>query len=300
MGSDWGPLVLADDLAHRPVLTVTPEDNLHTALRRMTELNIDELPVVDPKDPTRLIGLLSRRQLTLAYTSLIDSLRPPPRSHPSRARPGRPWCGRDDPDEGPSDSDTDGTDQPGLPVASGHETTPSWYDEPDTRIPVEARPLREQAMYPLVRRVLTVTRRRRILLTGVAVACLIGPMTIYMSSERVCYVRLVNNTATTLNDVVVTHATGHQAIAAVEPGKSSGCYVPHRSITWLKASWSERGRDREHQTGFSMGHGFYLSEVRFIINENNLGTDYDHAMTFELVKIKVQRFLESMKRSFGF
>jgi CIC family chloride channel protein len=77
LGSDWGPLVLADDLAHRPVLTVTPEDNLHTALRRMTELNIDELPVVDPGDPTRLIGLLGRRQLTLAYTSLIDSLRAP-------------------------------------------------------------------------------------------------------------------------------------------------------------------------------------------------------------------------------
>jgi chloride channel protein, CIC family len=77
VGSEWGPLVLADDLAHRPVLTVKPEDNLHTALRRMTELNIDEIPVVDSKDPTRLLGLHSRRQLTLAYTSLIESLRSP-------------------------------------------------------------------------------------------------------------------------------------------------------------------------------------------------------------------------------
>jgi chloride channel protein, CIC family len=77
LGSDWGPLVLADDLAHRPVLTVTPEDNLHTALRRMTELNIDELPVVDKADPTHLLGLLSRRRLTLAYTSMIESLRSP-------------------------------------------------------------------------------------------------------------------------------------------------------------------------------------------------------------------------------
>jgi CIC family chloride channel protein len=77
VGSDWGPLVLADDLAHRPVLTVTPEDNLHTALRRMTELNVDELPVVDQEDRTRLLGLLSRRQLTLAYTSTIESLRSP-------------------------------------------------------------------------------------------------------------------------------------------------------------------------------------------------------------------------------
>ena len=75
IGSEWGPLVLADDLAHRPVLSVTPEDNLHTALRRMTELDTDEIPVVDPKDFTRLLGLLSRRDLTRSYTSFIESLR---------------------------------------------------------------------------------------------------------------------------------------------------------------------------------------------------------------------------------
>jgi CIC family chloride channel protein len=87
VGSEWGPLVLADDLAHRPVRSVTPDDNLHTALRRMTELNIDELPVVDPKDSTHLLGLLSRRELTLAYTSLIESLRSP---GTTAEKPGRP------------------------------------------------------------------------------------------------------------------------------------------------------------------------------------------------------------------
>jgi CIC family chloride channel protein len=75
IGSEWGPLVLADDLAHRPVLSVTPKDSLHTALRYMTELNIDEIPVVDPNDSTRLLGLLSRRALTLAYTGFVESLR---------------------------------------------------------------------------------------------------------------------------------------------------------------------------------------------------------------------------------
>jgi len=77
VGSEWGPLVVADDLATRPVLTVTPEDTLHTALRRMTALNIDEIPVVQPDDSTDLIGLLSRRELTSAYTALIQSLRSP-------------------------------------------------------------------------------------------------------------------------------------------------------------------------------------------------------------------------------
>jgi chloride channel protein, CIC family len=76
-GAEWGPLVLTDDLAHRPVLSVTSQDNLHTALRRMTELNIDEIPVVAQDDPMRLVGLLSRRELTLADTSLIESLRSP-------------------------------------------------------------------------------------------------------------------------------------------------------------------------------------------------------------------------------
>ncbi|APW61480.1 H(+)/Cl(-) exchange transporter ClcA [Paludisphaera borealis] len=73
----WGPLVVADDLATRPVLTVTADDDLHTALRRMTELNIDEIPVVEPDDHSRLVGLLSRRSLTSAYTSLIEKLRSP-------------------------------------------------------------------------------------------------------------------------------------------------------------------------------------------------------------------------------
>src|SRR5208337_2610588 len=77
VGSEWGPLVLADDLATRPVLSVTPEDTLHTALRRMTELNIDEIPVVQPEDSSHLLGLLSRTELTQAYTALIQSLRSP-------------------------------------------------------------------------------------------------------------------------------------------------------------------------------------------------------------------------------
>jgi hypothetical protein len=118
----------------------------------------------------------------------------------------------------------------------------------------------------------------------------------YVTSERGCYVRVVNNTATTLHDVAVTHATGHQAIAAVEPGKSSGCYVPRHSITQLKASWSEGGRNRAIQTEFSMGMGFYLSEVRFLVNENYLGTDYDHAMTLQLLRIKLSRLFDPIKR----
>jgi len=87
VGSEWGPLVFADDLAYRPVISVTPADNLHTALRRLTERNRDEIPVVAQDDPTRLIGLLHRRELAHAYTSLIESVRSPgmARANPSQS-----------------------------------------------------------------------------------------------------------------------------------------------------------------------------------------------------------------------
>jgi CIC family chloride channel protein len=75
LGSDWGPLVVAADLATRPVLTVTPQDDLHTALSRLTELNVDEIPVVAPDDPGQLLGLLHRRELVAAYSRQIEALR---------------------------------------------------------------------------------------------------------------------------------------------------------------------------------------------------------------------------------
>jgi chloride channel protein, CIC family len=77
LGSNVGLLVLATDLAMRPVLTVKLADDLHTALKRLTELNLDEIPVVDSKDPTKLIGLLARRELVAAYTTQIEALRDP-------------------------------------------------------------------------------------------------------------------------------------------------------------------------------------------------------------------------------
>jgi CIC family chloride channel protein len=77
LGSALGSLVLADDLATRPVATVTPHDDLHTALRRLTERNLDEIPVVDPDDPAHLLGLLGRRELVAAYTGQIEALRAP-------------------------------------------------------------------------------------------------------------------------------------------------------------------------------------------------------------------------------
>jgi CIC family chloride channel protein len=74
-GSSLGGLVIAADIASRPVIAVTPKDDLHTALKRLTELNLDEIPVVAPDDPSRLLGLLSRRDLVAAYSGQIEALR---------------------------------------------------------------------------------------------------------------------------------------------------------------------------------------------------------------------------------
>jgi hypothetical protein len=37
--------------------------------------NIDELPVVDPEDPTKLIGMLRRKEAIAAYHDQLVSLR---------------------------------------------------------------------------------------------------------------------------------------------------------------------------------------------------------------------------------
>jgi CIC family chloride channel protein len=74
-GDRAGRLVLAADIATTPVLTVTPRDDLHTALRRFTQKNIDDLPVVDVDDPTKLLGMLSRKDLIGAYHDRVTELR---------------------------------------------------------------------------------------------------------------------------------------------------------------------------------------------------------------------------------
>ncbi len=86
LGSDFGPLVVAADLATRPVLSVRPRDDLHLALKRMTELNADEIPVVASDDPTRLVGFLARRDLVAAYSEQVEALKvPAPESPPPSA-----------------------------------------------------------------------------------------------------------------------------------------------------------------------------------------------------------------------
>lgn len=65
----------AADLCERNVPTVTPDTSLGDALGRMEEDNREEIPVVDPDDPTRVLGLLSRADVIRAYNRALVTMR---------------------------------------------------------------------------------------------------------------------------------------------------------------------------------------------------------------------------------
>ncbi len=60
-------LANARDVMVTKIVSVTPDDDLNTALRRFTALNLDELPVLDTEDPGKLLGMLRRKEAIAAY-----------------------------------------------------------------------------------------------------------------------------------------------------------------------------------------------------------------------------------------
>jgi len=64
-------LANARDVMTTRLLTVTPQDDLNTALKRFTELNLDEIPVVSATDKTHLLGMLRRREVIACYNDKL-------------------------------------------------------------------------------------------------------------------------------------------------------------------------------------------------------------------------------------
>jgi len=75
MEADAGPLVIARDLARPAHPFLMPDDGLRLALQRLAESDLTELPVLDPTDPQKLVGMLSRRDLLRAYHERWAALR---------------------------------------------------------------------------------------------------------------------------------------------------------------------------------------------------------------------------------
>lgn len=57
----------AADVMTTQIINVVPGDDLNTAMRKFTALNIDELPVMAPDQPGQLLGMLRRKETIGAY-----------------------------------------------------------------------------------------------------------------------------------------------------------------------------------------------------------------------------------------
>ncbi len=64
-------LIVARDLMSESFLYVTPEDDLHDALRGLATANVEELPVVDENDHRKLIGMIERKSIMTLYNEKL-------------------------------------------------------------------------------------------------------------------------------------------------------------------------------------------------------------------------------------
>jgi len=67
-------LLLAKDVARKPV-TLTPEDELYTALLLFVDTDLGQIPVVSPDDPHEILGLINREDVFEAYSKTIRAIK---------------------------------------------------------------------------------------------------------------------------------------------------------------------------------------------------------------------------------
>ena len=65
-------LVIARDIAVPRVVTSRPDEPLSQALRKLASRGLEELPVVDPDDPQKVLYMLSRRSVLARYTRELE------------------------------------------------------------------------------------------------------------------------------------------------------------------------------------------------------------------------------------
>lgn len=68
---DLKDLIIAKDLATTNVVTISENENLFTALEKISQKDFSTLPVVSPSDPTHLLGIISRRDIIGAYNKAV-------------------------------------------------------------------------------------------------------------------------------------------------------------------------------------------------------------------------------------
>jgi CIC family chloride channel protein len=68
---DLTHLVVAKDLATPDVVTVSLEDNLYSALEKISLKDFSTLPVVSADDPHHLVGIVTRRDIIGTYERAV-------------------------------------------------------------------------------------------------------------------------------------------------------------------------------------------------------------------------------------
>jgi CIC family chloride channel protein len=82
-------LLVAGDIAHHEVTTVHPSDTLADVANKFADTSYDELPVVGDTDETRLLGIISRRQLNNAYIRRVMHYDQAAKAEHARVQPSR-------------------------------------------------------------------------------------------------------------------------------------------------------------------------------------------------------------------
>ena len=68
---DLRDLVVAKDLASENVVTVLADDDLYTALEKISRKDFSTMPVVSPDDPAEMVGIVTRRDIIGAYEKAV-------------------------------------------------------------------------------------------------------------------------------------------------------------------------------------------------------------------------------------
>ncbi len=64
-------LVIAKDIMTEAVITLTSDQSLYDAMEKFGSKDIDQLPVVDTKNPKKVLGMLKRTEVIAAYNNAV-------------------------------------------------------------------------------------------------------------------------------------------------------------------------------------------------------------------------------------
>lgn len=68
-------LVVMKDIMTKDIITTTPSEDLNTTLLKLTQKNIDALPVVAEDNPKKLMGLIYRRDIIAHYNRHVSKIK---------------------------------------------------------------------------------------------------------------------------------------------------------------------------------------------------------------------------------